>query len=701
MKKYEIADLNKLYKEADEVDKEIFADQRSNLQLVVGEHYSRRNSRFWDTVREARTLSQDQKLRLTKNHIYKISKIRKNVLLSHAAGVTITAANESELQDQKSAELNKAVWEYAKKKHNLRKRTHEWVSDYFDIGEVATKIYFDPTAGTFQGYKQKISDAGIPEFEADGVTPVQGDEAIFSGDIRFEKLYAFNLLRSPHAKTMEESPYLIIRKVVSADDLMKMVKGDEDKEKMVAPTKDEEYIVFDSAKQNYMRDKGVTTLREYYFRPCPQYPEGYFYITVEAGVLWEGPLPYGIFPIVYQGHDEIATIPRHASPIKQFRPYQIEINRTASKISEHHITLGDDKLVLVNGSKLSKGSEFPGIRSMTVTGQAPTVIAGRSGEQYFPYLEQQISELYNIADIPEELEEKQGGGDAWGELFKSARHKKKFIIDAEKFEFFLQSVCETYLALAKHYFDDATIIDMVGRNERINISEFKNTSPQSYQITVTPMSDDMETMMGKQLMLNHILQYSSNSLGKEDIGKLIRLMPYANNEQSFDDFTLSYDRATNMILQLDRGQAPTPNMYDDGPYIIKRLTARMVQADFEFLDPQIQQNYKDTVSLYEDMEAEKQRKIQAAEADFIPTQGANIKVAWYIPDPTNKSRSIQATLPAQAIEWLVKRLEDQGAGQAQLQSMNNVNAMSEIAQKINQGQTPQGSELPPRFPGGM
>lgn len=700
MKKYEIAELNRIYKDADEIDKEIFADQRSHLQLVVGEHYSRRNSRFWDTVRETKSLSQEQKLRLTKNHIYKISKIRKNVLLSHAAGVTISANNDSELQDQKSAELNKAVWEYAKKKHNLRKRTHEWVSDYFDIGEVATKIYFDPTAGSFVGYEQAVSDGGIPETEADGVTPKQSEKAIFTGDIKFEKLYAFNLLRDPHAKTMDESPYLIVRKVVSSDKLMEMVKGDEEKEKMVAPTKDETYVVFDSAKQNYQKDKGVTTLREYYFRPCQQYPEGYFYITVENGILWEGTLPFAIFPIVYQGHDEIATTPRHASPIKQFRPYQIEINRTASKIAEHHITLGDDKLVLVNGSKVSKGSEFPGIRTMTVTGQAPTVISGRSGEQYFPYVEQQISELYNIADIPEELEEKQGG-DAWGELFKSARQKKKFIVDAEKFEFFLQKVCETYLDLAKNYFDDSTVIQMVGRNEQVNISEFKNTKPQCYQIKVEPMSDDMETMMGKQLMLNHILQYSSNSLGKEDIGKIIRLMPYANNELSFNDFTLSYDRATNMILQLDRGQAPTPNMYDDGPYIIKRLTARMVQADFEFLDPQIQQNYKDTVSLYEEMEAEKQRKIQAAQADFIPTNGANIKVAWYIPDPTNRSRSIQATLPASAIEWLVKRLEDQGQSQAQLQSINNVNAMSEIAQKYKQGEVPQDSEMPPRFPGGM
>lgn len=689
MKKHDIAELNKIYKEADQADKEIFAEQRSNLRLVAGEHWAKQGSVFINRVRESKDLSNEQKLRITKNHIYKISKTRKNILLSHASGVRVLPAKDSELQDQKAAELNQAVWEYAKVQHNLRKKTHEWVSDFFDIGEVAVKLYFDPNAGKFLGYKQAVGEDGLPQMDEQG-NPVAGDEAVFSGDILFERVYAMNLLRCPTAKSMDESPYLIVRKMVQLEDLKRMVGDDEDKQKIVSEGKDETYLVFDSAKNSYNKEKGITTLKEIYHRPCPQYPEGYFQIFVEGGILWEGSLPFGVFPVIYEGHDEVATTPRHRSPIKQLRPVQIEINRTASKISEHHITLGDDKLVLVNGSKVSKGSDFPGIRTMSVTGQAPVIIGGRSGEQYFPYMDTQISELYNLAEVQEESEEKPQG-DPWGELFKSARHKKKFIVDAEKFEFFLQKVCKTYLELAKHYFDENFLIPAIGRNEQINISEFKNTSPQSFQIKVEPMSDDLETTMGKTLMINHILQYSSNQLSREDIGKLIRMMPYANNEKSFDDFTLGYDRATNMILQLDRGEAPTPNMYDDGPYIIKRLTARMTQGDFEFIDPQIKANYASTVSIYEEMEAEKQRKLKAAEADFIPTQGAMIKVGWYVKDPTNPARSIQATLPAQSIEWLVKRLEDQGAGQDQLLQMNNVGALSEIAEKFKNQATPQPS----------
>ena len=679
MKKKTIDDLNKCYREADEVDTEIFAEQRSNILLVAGEHYNRRNSNFWNRVRDSEKLNSDQKIRLTKNHIYRISKIRKNVILSHAAGVRVLPNNESELQDQKSAELNQAVWSYAKIQQHFRKKTRAFVSDFFDIGEVACKIYWDENAGSLVAYEQSVGEDGMPEMEEDG-SPKKGNP-VFSGDLIIERILPFNLLREASAKTMEDSSYFIYRKAVPYDVLMEMVGDDEDKQAIVKKGQDDTYFVFDSNRQNYGKDKDICTLREHYYKPSPQYPEGYFFISTENGILWEGPLPFGEFPIVYEGHDEIPTTPRHRSPIKQLRPYQIEINRAASKIAEHQVTLGDDKLVVQAGAKVTQGSLLPGVRTIQVSGMAPTVLPGRAGDQYFQYVEGQIAELYSAAMIAEELEEK-GDQDAWAGLWKAVRHKKKFVIDAEKFESFMTGVCGLYLRLAKHYFDDNMVVTMVGKSERVNISEFKNTEPQQFQIKVEATDDNLETMMGKQLMLNHILQYSSGQLEKEDIGRLVRLMPFANGEKSFEDLTMDYDRATNVVLALDRGDAVMPNKYDKEPYMVKRLTARMAQSDFMFLDPQIQENYANLAGLYEQQEAEKAKQMQAMQADFIPTEGANIKVAWYIPDPTNSKRSIQATLPASAINWLVERLKDQGASQEQL--MMNGAGSADVVQKYNE-----------------
>lgn len=700
MPKKTIDDLNKCRKESESCDSELFAEQRSNILLVAGEHYNRRNSAFWNRVRDSRDLNSDQKLRLTKNHIWKIAKIKKNLILSHASGVRVMPNNESELQDQKAAELNQAVWEYTKRAQNFKKKTNQLASDFHDLGEAAVKIYWDPNAGRLIGYSQEVDENGDGVVDETG-QPVSSGRGVFTGDLVIERILGFNLLRAGSAKSMEESPYLIYRKVVPYDDLIATWGQDDEKKKMIKEGQDDTYFVFDSNKQNYNKEKGVVTLYEHYYRPCIEYPKGYYYICTENGILDENEIPYGVYPIVYEGHDEIPTTPRHRSPIKQLRPYAIEINRASSKIAEHQISLGDDKLIVQSGAKVSSGSILPGVRTIQVSGMAPTILPGRAGDQYFAYVEGQISEMYNVAMIPEDMEEKADGADAWSSLWKAVRHKKKFIQDAEKFENFLREVCSTTLKLAKEYYDENMLVPMVGRSEAINISEFKNTDPQSFQVKVEPASDDMETLMGKQLTFNHILQYSSGQMEREDIGKIIRLMPFANSEKSFDDFTMDYDRGTNIILALDRGQSPEPYKSDKGTYIIKRLTARMTQSDFASLDQQIQMNYQNMVGLYEQLEAEKARELQAANADMIPTTGAMIKVAWYIKDPTNPARSIQSTLPASSIEWLVQRLADQGSAQeALMQAGHGAPGIIEEFNKMGapQQQTQPAEENPPMSP---
>jgi hypothetical protein len=237
----------------------------------------------------------------------------------------------------------------------------------------------------------------------------------------------------------------------------------------------------------------------------------------------------------------------------------------------------------------------------------------------------------------------------------------------------------------KFYATEEMLLPMVGRNEMVNISEFKNTNELCYEIEVMASNDDLESMMGKQLTLNHFLQYSSSQLGKEDIGKIMRQMPFANVDESFSDLTINYDAATNMILSLDRGEAPTPNKYDDHIYMIKRMTARMRLSDFSMLAPDIQANYEKMVSLYEQLEAARMEELKKAQDEFIPSGGARIKVDYYVPDPSNASRTVRATLPAESIDWMIKKLDAQGSAQAQLAGANQ-GAIQEISQKFLSGQ---------------
>lgn len=698
-----IQELNELFNEAEQADQDLFAEQRSNILLISGDHYTKKTSRFWNRIRDSRELSNEQKLRLTKNHTQKIVKTYINNILTHAPTTGFSAKNESELSDQKSAELNQAVWLDYKIRNHFKQKTREFASDFCGIGEVACKIFFDPMAGRFKGYMPEIDPlTGQPVLDSEGQMRSNG-EPVFIGDVVCERVFGFNLLRHPDSKSMYDHSCKIIRKMVDIKDaLSRLPDTDEFEQKrkwIKASGKDETFRVFDSISGSYSEAKNQVLFREFYYPPCPQYPMGYYFITVKEGIIYEGELPFGIFPVKFAAFDEIPTTPRGRSIVKQLRPYQAEVNRAASKMAEHQITLGDDKVLYQQGAKISQGGVLPGVRGIQYTGATPTILEGRSGEQYLNYMNSQIEEMYRVANVFEDMEEKQSGQmDPYAMMFKSIRQKKKFVTYSDKFEEFLIDTTETIMDLAKHYYPDDMVIPAIGKNEQVNIEEFRNTTPLQYQVKIEGQSEDVESKMGRQLVLNQVLQYVGGNLSKEDLGKLIRNMPYANTGVGLEDLTLNYDVASNIILALDRGKLPAPLPYQDHKYIIQRLGARISQADFQFLHPKIQQNYQIVMQAHQQLEAQELQALKQAESELIPTGGYLVACDFYVTDPNRPGRTTRARVPYESISWLMKQLEAQGMGMETLQNMQQ-GAQAQIASQFVESQGGMGSSFPTELEG--
>lgn len=679
MKELNAAELHRRYIEGEQADQELFAEQRSNILLVAGEHYTRKNSKFWVRIRDNKEMPTEAKLRLTKNHSQKIVKKYVNSITNLAPGVSVFPHNDSELQDQKAAQLNQAVWVDIKNKQRYREKVLEYANDFIGVGEVAVKAFWDNTKGEYMGEQPVVNEFGEPEI--DEATGQPKTKPVFSGDIVWERVFAANLKRAVEAKSWEASPYLMYSKMVNVDDLKDSIDDPAIKEK-IHSTPDNTFMVFDGASTSYKNEKNQAMLVEHYYKPCPQFPKGYYFICLEEVILWQGELPGGIYPIIFTGFDEIQTSPRYQSILKVTRPYQIEINRSASKMAEHQITLGDDKIIMQSGAKLTNGPVLPGVRGYYVSGMNPTVMEGRSGAQYLEYMNSQITEMYQAASVDEQEQEKDLGNDPMLLMYRSLREKKKFSTYAVKFENFLARLCETSLDLARFYYTPQHIVYAIGRREMVNIPEFKTTQKACYSVKIEPLSDDIETKMGKMLSINHALQYVGNQLGKEDIGKLIRAYPYLNEEESFKDFTLDYDIATNYILALDRGELPTPNMYDNHEYLIKRIVDRMRESDFQMLSPQIQYNYNQAKSVHEQMKVQQMEMIKQAQSQFIPSGGFLVACDFYVDDKKNPDKlPKRLRVPSEALDWLKKQLDSQGTSQQQLENMNQ-GAVQEIAQRL-------------------
>lgn len=697
MKRMDLNDLNEIYQTSEEIDKGVFSEMRSNILLVAGEHYTKRLRDSLSAFRDTKNISDRQKLRITKNHTYRITKTYANGIIDKVPGAQVTPKNETEMQDRKAAELNDAVLTDVKERHNFRSKISKYAHEFVDVGEVAVKVFWDPNKGQKIGYEpalgpdeEPIVDPITGEMQADPERPV------FSGDFCFETIHAFNLLRDPACETMEDSPYLINRKMVSKKELQKVYKNDPEKLKMVKEGSSRgDFIVFDSNKAGYEKTKNHVLIKEIYYKPCLLYPEGYFYIWTEDGILEEGELPFGIFPIKWVGFDEYATTPRAKSIVKVIRPYQAEINRAASQVATHQITLGDDKVLHQAGNKLAPGGLISGVRSITYQGAPPTILPGRTGEQYVGYITGQIEEMYRAAMLDQVIQKEQHNLDPYSLLFRSMSQQAVYKPYVQKFEKFVLDICELILQLARHYLSDDAIIAAVGKQEAINIAEFKSTIPLQYQVNVEPMSDSIDTMLGKQMTFTHLLQYVGKNLEKEDIGRMMKNMPFVNNEEMFGDMTLNYQNVTNDMLALERGEQVQVQPNDDNEYYIKRLDNRIKQADFRLLDPMIQQNYMMFKQQHQQESVRKVEEIRRAQSEFIPTGGALMTVQMHMPDPDGKGTK-QVRLPYQSLQWLIQHLESQGMGLDQLEQMDQ-GTQAEMAQMFMQG-LQQGQQQMPVLP---
>lgn len=676
-------ELNELYQKAEAVDREVFAEMRSNILLVSGDHYQKRADRYFSQIRDNRDVSSETKLRLTKNHTQKITRHYETHILEYASGVSVAPQRETELQDQKSAEINNSVWQDAIHRWRLEEKRCEWVGDFVRSGEVAVYIRWNPDIGEIVGYEPLMDESGQPVLDEFGEMVPDEELPVWSGGFEFERLYAFNLLRDPAVKNMRDSDYLIYRSLVPKKQAMRMFRDDPDKQKLLVEEKGEEFIIFDASKGGYDRAASQVLFKEYFFKPSPENPKGKYVLATSAGILEETELPFGIWPIVWQGFDEHATAARARGIVKQIRPYQAEINRASSALAMHQVCIGDDKVLYQSGTKIAPGALLPGIRGISYQGAAPQILPGRDGSQFTAYIENQINELYNITDVFEIGQEKNAQFDPLALLYRSGKQRQKFNYHTKKFERFMVELCETFLKLAKEYYPDEMAIVAMGRNEMVNMAEFRSTDPLSYRIVIEPQDDTLETKFGRQVSMMHLLQYAGNNMSRDDIGMLARNLPFANSEEMFKDFTLDYDSAKNIMLALERGEMPDVDENDNPTFMIKKLSNRMRQPDFRYLPQQVQQAYFQTRQIYHQIEAQQLAKAQQAKNEFIPQDGPMIRCDMYVDSDDPEKASRRAEVPQNALNWLIKQLEFQAGGLDKLAQMNGGD-MSQISDLLAQ-----------------
>jgi hypothetical protein len=255
-------------------------------------------------------------------------------------------------------------------------------------------------------------------------------------------------------------------------------------------------------------------------------------------------------------------------------------------------------------------------------------------------------------------------------------------------------MCEKFLELAKFYLEGDELIAAIGKSEAINIAEFKSTTPLNHLIQVEEQNDTIETKLGKQLVLNHILQYVGTNLDKKDIGKLIMAMPYGNHQEAFKDFTLDEKNVKNDFLAIERGEMPQVSPSDDSNYVLKHLASRKKERDYRLLPPEVQAIYDQYEQYHMEKQAQEAQALKAAQSEFIPTGGAMVAADMYVPNEDPNKTPKRVRVPYQALDWLLKQLEQQGMSMQAMENMNQAQVAEVAGMLLGEAAPQQGQQSP-------
>lgn len=708
-------------------DEPHFSEQRINSQLVSGLHFTHQNMELPSHV-YIDDASGGTEVEIAVNYLGKYSRIKQNKLVMHAPMVRVVSKSDDERVDRKASELAQRVWEDIVYRHEFRRLIKLWAYDYVVLGECIARISWDRDRGTLEGVVNKSKDSagmgydeGFRLHGTDGgvvggtypsdMEPVSNVVGVFSGDLSIERVEPWNLIRPEECKDIKDAEWLCIDRYMHINTVRNWFNNDPDKRAKIFAGGDDAYnshYMYDLSNGFHQVNRHVR-VSELYYRPCSDFPRGYYVYFTNNCILFEGELPLGEFPIVYRGQLSSVGNCRHHSIIRDAKPVQAEINRCVGKAIQHSLTLGDDKIFMPQGSKISDKIQEPGSRVLLYASQLqqqPVVIEGRTGIQHMDHAERFVSLLKDIFD-ERDPGDQSGGGRGLGQdpmamLFASYQEQERNSFYGSEFEQFLVKTCEGILKFARSFYTDRQLLSALGDNEYAAVEDFRGHALRD-TVEVAPISDSANSVFGKQRAFELALQYASSQLPPKDIGLILQGMPLGNKDVAFQSLNLDHQIADGLLRNLDNGRdVPIDPLGEDLQFMVKTLTTQIKLPGFKQKSWEVRELYKKKLYEYQQIMAEQQSREMELNMKSIPTDGPLVKISGlHVENPAGGSKTtVPARLPLRSLYWLMDRLKQRGISQEQLMGLDMASreqVLRMASQMASGGGTQQ---LPPAMEGG-
>jgi hypothetical protein len=371
-------------------------------------------------------------------------------------------------------------------------------------------------------------------------------------------------------------------------------------------------------------------VREFWAKPCSEFPKGKHLVYADQQVLLEEDNPYGWLPyVMFRGTPFPGRFWPTCVTEQQISP-QTELNKTLSQIAENATRIGNPSVAISNQAGIDWDGLPGSIIRFNETGMQNSIPQFIQPPEMPGYIQNRVPQLVEaMQDIAGQHDVSHGNvptgvtAAAAINLLQEA-DDTRLGPDVEDMEKTLEDAGKRIVQLIARYYTDDRALKLVGDEGGWNISQFRGSMlHDNTDVKVQAGSGMPRSKAAKQAafqeMLNLFLQYGyqmdqrtlRKALQAYDVGGLEILVSDLDKDQA------KVQRENNSLMQ---GQQVQVRDFDNHEYEIEAHNDFRKGAEYSQLNPAIQQVVDEHVRMHEDALAQLHAQQQQAEIEQMRAQ---------------------------------------------------------------------------------
>ena len=576
-----------------------------SLAFYTGKQWSRYN-------RVSRLLTQDNpppwRVRMVLNYILPTVETLAGKLVENRPGFICMPATSDD-DDLDAARQCEGLLDYVWHELKIQNKIYEAMKWASITGTVFIKCFWDVEAGEeYEDEEEVISD--VIEY-AEGEIGLEGFKEREMKRIRrksglpvIDVLSPLEVAWDPGAKDMDTCRWMIHSNLLHIDE----VRARWEKGKYVQPNTSYEV---DEYSQQVMREFVSSSsntdqasldrinVLEYFERPSPRHPNGYYAIIAGNVVLEEEEtLPYGRLPFVCIRHNSIPGKLAGEGVVRSLIPAQKELNKSVSQRIENKNLHAQPKWRAEKGSvEKQQFTDEPGeliLYSRTATRPPEPLPPPPMSPEHRLIEKEQIEHIQNISgvsDITRGSAPAQTSGRAIGLL--SDLDATKLGPTVRELESAIEGICEQVLWMWREYMPIEMTIQTLGRNKIVEVFNFHSKQIKNTHVRVMPnsMLPKHPSYRREQIIQMYQVGILGDPSDPRTQMKARKLMEFGFMENVYGDESKDRNLAREENELLEKGRMPDVNPFDDHAVHIDQHSEFMKSIDYRLLPEDVQENY--------------------------------------------------------------------------------------------------------------